>query len=167
MGSRHLDGSGRSLDSLIRAIPRGPRKARARLAHYGVPVCPGEVPMQVNLFELAAKQSQWLSVRQSAIAANIANANTFGFRALEVEPFEKVLDGTQVGMRATQAAHLSAGADAVAVRQRDDGGSMLLSQNSVVIENELMNAGEVRRAFELNTAIVRAFNRMTLLVTKG
>ena len=24
--------------------------------------------MQVNLFELAAKQSQWLSVRQSAIA---------------------------------------------------------------------------------------------------
>jgi flagellar basal-body rod protein FlgB len=125
--------------------------------------------MQVNLFELAAKQSQWLSVRQSAIAANIANANTFGFRALEVEPFEKVLDGTGVGMRATQAAHLSpgAGAEAVAVRQRDDGGSMLLSQNSVVIENELMNAGEVRRAFELNTAIVRAFNRMTLLVTKG
>ena len=125
--------------------------------------------MQVNLFELAAKQSQWLSVRQSAIAANIANVNTPGFRALEVEPFEKVLDGTRVGMRATQAAHLSAGAgaEAVAVRQRDDGGSMLLSQNSVVLENELMNAGEVRRAFELNTAIVKAFNRMTLLVTKG
>ena len=30
-----------------------------------------------------------------------------------------------------------------------------------------MNAGEVRRAFELNTAIVKAFNRMTMLVTKG
>ena len=125
--------------------------------------------MQVNLFELAAKQSQWLSVRQSAIAANIPNVNTPGFHALEVEPFEKVLDGTSVGMRATQVAHLSggAGAEAIAVRQRDDGGSMLPSQNSVVLENELMNAGEVRRAFELNTAIVRAFNRMTLLVTKG
>ena len=125
--------------------------------------------MQVNLFELAAKQSQWLSVRQSAIAANIANANTPGFRALEVEPFEKVLDGTRVGMRATQASHISAGAggEAVPVRQRDDGGSMLPSHNNVALENELMNAGEVRRAFELNTAIVRAFNRMTLLVTKG
>ena len=83
--------------------------------------------MQVNLFELAAKQSQWLSVRQSAIAANIANANTPGFRALEVEPFEKVLDGTRVGMRATQAAHLSAGPAPrpIAMRQREDGGSML------------------------------------------
>lgn len=125
--------------------------------------------MQVNLFELAAKQSQWLSVRQSAIAGNVANANTPGFHALEVEPFEKVLDGTRVGLRATQAAHLSggAGAEAIAIRQREDGPSMVASDNTVVLENELMDAGEVRRAFELNTAIVKAFNRMTMLVTKG
>jgi len=31
----------------------------------------------VNLFDLAAKQSQWLSVRQSAIAGNIANTTKF------------------------------------------------------------------------------------------
>ena len=44
---------------------------------------------------------------------------------------------------------------------------MLPSDNNVVLENELMDAGEVRRAFELNTGIVKAFNRMTLLVSKG
>ena len=71
--------------------------------------------MQVNLFELAAKQSQWLSVRQSAIAGNIANVNTPGFHALEVEPFEKVLDGTRVAMQATQVSHLSGGAGAEAI----------------------------------------------------
>ena len=43
--------------------------------------------MQVNLFELAAKQAQWLSVRQSAIAGNVANVNTPGYHALDVEPF--------------------------------------------------------------------------------
>lgn len=125
--------------------------------------------MQVNLFELAARQSQWLSVRQAAIAGNIANVNTPGFHALAVEPFEKVLDGTRVGMRATQISHQSggAGADAIAVRRREDGAAMTPSHNSVVLENELMDAGEVRRAFELNTAIVKAFNRMTMLVTKG
>ena len=32
------------------------------------------------------------------------------------------------------------------------------SKNTVVLENELMKAGEVRRAFELNTAIVKAFH---------
>lgn len=125
--------------------------------------------MQVNLFELASKQAQWLSVRQSAVAGNIANVNTPGYHALTVEPFEKVLDGTRVAMRATQAAHLTtgAGAEDVAVRQREDSPSVLPSDNSVVLENELMDAGEVRRAFNLNTAIVKVFHRMTLMASKG
>lgn len=125
--------------------------------------------MQVNLFELAAKQAEWLSVRQAAVAGNIANVNTPGYHALEVEPFAKVLDGTRVALRATQASHLAggAGSEAIAVRERDDAPKLLPSDNSVVLENELLAAGEVRRAFELNTAIVKAFNKMTLLVSKG
>jgi len=125
--------------------------------------------MQVNLFDLATKQAEWLSVRQSAVAGNIANVNTPGYRALEVEPFSKVLDGNRVSQQATQATHLvgGAGSAAVAVRQRDDGGELLPSGNSVVLENELLDAGEVRRACELNTAIVKAFNHMTLLVSKA
>ena len=46
----------------------------------------------VNLFDLATRQSQWLAVRQSAIASNIANVNTPGYTANDVEPFEKVLN---------------------------------------------------------------------------
>ena len=124
--------------------------------------------MQVNLFALAAKQAEWLSVRQSAIAGNIANVNTPGYRSLTVEPFSKVLDGTRVGLQATQASHLvgGAGREAIAVRQRDDA-DVSASGNSVVLENELLDAGEVRRTFELNTAIVKAFNHMTMLVSKG
>jgi flagellar basal-body rod protein FlgB len=125
--------------------------------------------MQVNLFELAARQAQWLSVRQSAIAGNIANVNTPGYRALTVEPFEKVLDGTRVAMQVTQAAHLTTGAgtEDIAVRQRDDGASVLPSGNSVVLEKELMEAGDVHRAFSINTAIAKAFHRMTLMSSKG
>ncbi len=125
--------------------------------------------MQVNLFDLAAKQAQWLSVRQSAIAGNIANINTPGYQALDVEPFSKVLDGTRVGMNVTQASHLTGGAglDDIAVRQREHDGTTLPSENNVVMESELMSAGEVRRTFELNAAIVKAFNRMTMLVSKS
>jgi flagellar basal-body rod protein FlgB len=125
--------------------------------------------MQVNLFQLATKQSQWLSVRQSAIAGNIANVNTPGFHALEVEPFDKVLDGTRVAIKATQVSHLSgdAGPEAISIREKADGPAVLPSKNNVVLENELMDAGEVRRAFELNAGIVKAFNRMTMLVSKG
>src|SRR5262245_64418105 len=99
--------------------------------------------MKVNLFDLAAKQAEWLSVRQSAVAGNIANVNTPGYRAVEVEPFAKVLDGNRVSLQATQASHLvgGAGSDAVAVHQRDDSGKVLPSGNSVVLENALMDAG--------------------------
>jgi flagellar basal-body rod protein FlgB len=125
--------------------------------------------MQVNLFELATKQAEWLSVRQSAVAGNIANVNTPGYRALEVEPFSKVLDANRVSLQATQASHLvgGAGSEAIAMRQRDQGAQVLPSGNSVALENELLDAGEVHRAFELNTAIVKAFNHMTMLVSKA
>jgi flagellar basal-body rod protein FlgB len=36
------------------------------------------------------------------------------------------------------------------------------SGNTVVLENELMKAGEISRSFELNTAIVKAFHRMMM-----
>lgn len=125
--------------------------------------------MQINLIELAAKQAQWLSVRQATIAGNIANVNTPGYRAMKVEPFDKVLDGSRVAMRLTQNSHMvdDARVEDIAVREDVDAPVVMPSGNSVVLENELMQAGDVRRAFELNTAIVRAFHRMTALVSKG
>ena len=110
----------------------------------------------VNLFQLANQQSRWLSVRQAAIAGNIANVNTPGYGTVEVEPFQKVLDGTRVALTATQAGHIgnNAGDAAFSVRQEDGSKSLMPSQNSVQLEEELVKGGEVRRAFEINTAIV-------------
>ncbi len=44
----------------------------------------------VHLFDLVSRNNKWLSVRQTAVAGNIANANTPGFKAVDTEPFEKV-----------------------------------------------------------------------------
>lgn len=123
----------------------------------------------VNLFDLAAQQARWLSVRQTAIAGNIANANTPGYRSNDVEPFERVLDRSRVAMAATQTGHLGGGATeaGLAVKQEEPKHAILPSQNTVAMEDELMKAGEVRRSFELNTAIVKAFHRMIMLSTKA
>jgi flagellar basal-body rod protein FlgB len=40
------------------------------------------------------------------------------------------------------------------------------SGNSVVLEQELMKSGEVRRSMEMNTAIVKAFHRMLMMTTR-
>ncbi|RWD60401.1 MAG: flagellar basal body rod protein FlgB [Mesorhizobium sp.] len=123
----------------------------------------------VNLFDLATRQSQWLAVRQSAIASNIANANTPGYTANDVEPFEKVLDRTAVALKATEAGHLGAEATNAGfnVKPEESTGSIMPSKNTVVIEDELMKAGEVRRSFEINTAIVKAFHSMMTMVVKS
>lgn len=123
----------------------------------------------VNLFNLASQQSQWLTVRQSAIAGNIANVNTPGYGAAEIEPFEKVLNNQRVALQATQAGHFEVGVSnaSFAVRNENGNNSVLPSKNTVVLEDQLMKAGEVRRTFELNTAIVKAFHRMMMQSVKG
>lgn len=123
----------------------------------------------VNLFDLAAQQARWLSVRQTAIAGNVANANTPGYRANDIEPFERVLDRSRVAMSATQSGHLTGGATQAgfAVKPEEPKHSVLPSDNTVAIEDELMKAGDVRRSFELNTAIIKAFHRMIMQSSKG
>lgn len=123
----------------------------------------------VNLFGLASKQAQWLSLRQSSIAGNIANANTPGYTATDVQSFEKVLDQASSSLRSTQSGHLGNGITQAgfAIKQQDFAGALMPSKNTVVVEDELVKAGEVRRAFELNTAIVKAFHSMMITAVKG
>lgn len=61
----------------------------------------------IQLFDLASRQAEWLSVRQQVVAGNIANANTPKFHAKDVTPFEAVLNNQTVGMARTNPAHLS------------------------------------------------------------
>ncbi len=124
----------------------------------------------VNLFDLAAQQSRWLAVRQATVAGNVANANTAGYKAKDVEPFARVLDRAGMSLAATHANHLRATSDSdsgFAVRASETDTTGLPSQNDVVLENEMLKAGEIRRSFELNTAIVKAFHRMTMLTLKA
>lgn len=123
----------------------------------------------VNLFDLATQQARWLGVRQTAVAGNIANVNTPEYKSLDVEPFEKVLDKTRVALATTSAGHIRSGATQASwsVRAVEDDSPVTMSGNSVKLEEELMKAGEVRRAFELNTAVVKAFHRMTLATVRG
>ena len=51
----------------------------------------------VYLFDLAARHTRWAEARQVAITGNIANANTSGYEAMDVEPFElKVSETTRM-----------------------------------------------------------------------
>jgi flagellar basal-body rod protein FlgB len=139
------------------------------VAYKSAGVLLGERPVSViHLFDIVSRQNRWLSVRQSTIAGNIANANTPGYKALDVEPFEKALEMTRLSMNSTHAGHLAeSGARTSTVEAANSSSwDVTHSGNSVSIEQELINAGEVNRAYRLNTSIAKAFHRMILASAK-
>jgi flagellar basal-body rod protein FlgB len=120
------------------------------------------------ILQLASQNARWLSQRETLIAGNVANASTPGYRALDLVPFSKVLDTARIGMTTTNAAHLipaSGGSDET--NQVEAAPSEeTLSGNSVNIERQMMNLGDVNRSYALNTNVTRAFHQMILSVSK-
>lgn len=124
----------------------------------------------VYLFNLASKQQSWLSVRQAIVAENIANANTPGFEARDVAPFNKVLDEASIEMASTSDLHLSKANFSqreIVKNKANDSWETTASGNSVSLESEMIKAGDIRTTFALNASVIKAFHGMWLASVKG
>ncbi len=123
----------------------------------------------IYLFNIASQRSHWLAVRQETVTGNIAHANTPGYAARDVQPFEAVLQSSQLSMATSNPAHVAdstRGPERVPEAEEDDW-QTYDSGNTVSIEKELVKAGEVNSAFALNNNVIKAFDRMLLTSTKG
>ncbi len=122
-----------------------------------------------DVFKVVSRHNQWLSVRQSLVAGNVANANTPGFKTLDVTPFEKVLETTSLEVSTPRPGHMNIGAPLVPAAdvKNDEAWEVTHSGNTVSLEQELMKAGEVGRAYRLNTSVAKAFHRMLLASAKA
>ena len=122
----------------------------------------------VSLFALASQNAQWLTTRQAIINQNVANANTPGYRAMDLKPFSDVLESTGIQLAATQPGHISSTPlDApTTVKTPNDGWDTTVSGNSVVLEQEMMKASEINRSYSLNTSVTKAFHNMLLSTAK-
>jgi flagellar basal-body rod protein FlgB len=123
----------------------------------------------IFLFDIASQRNQWLSLRQATVTSNIAHANTPGYAARDVQPFEAVLNSEQLSVATSDPRHVAQStrpADGVTEQDRD-AWHVSDSGNSVSLEKELVKAGEVNGAFALNNGVIKAFHRMLLTSTKG
>src|SRR3954453_3699848 len=128
----------------------------------------GAIVGPLYLFELASSQARWLELRQSTIAANVANANTPGFKARDVEPFNKVLDAMPVRLAMTSPLHMQVSAVDTDTRAttKKDSWDVVHSGNSVSLEQEMVKGSDVSRDYSMNSAVVRSFHRMLLSSAK-
>ena len=121
----------------------------------------------LQLFDTAFRQNEWLAQRQSLISANIANANTPGYKAKDIESFDEVMRKA-VPMSVTDPGHLSSDGDTSTVRNvNTDEAEVLESGNNVSLEEEFLKSAEVSRDYSMNTQIIKAFSRMLQSATKG
>jgi flagellar basal-body rod protein FlgB len=122
----------------------------------------------IHLFELAARQSAWLTSRETLLSGNIANINTPGYRTRDLPAFADVLSQPGLEMSRTNAAHLApAGGAAYADRAvYPTSTEASLTGNNVDLETELMKAGSTTRAYSLNSALKKAFHQMITAASK-
>ncbi len=120
--------------------------------------------MSIYLFQVASQKSEWLSARQTAVASNVANANTPGYRALDVQPFSAVLNTSPLAMASTNVGHLTPAIsplDSLRTIEADPS-EETLSGNSVNLEQQMINLGDTSRDFSMTSNIRRAFHQLIL-----
>lgn len=123
----------------------------------------------LQLFGLASRRNEWLAARQAAISTNVANANSPGYKAVDVQPFSNVLERMDLSVATTKPGHISTGslATQASIAKAAPGAEITVSGNSVNVEDEMVKAGDVNRDYALNTNIVKAFHKMLLTAMKA
>lgn len=122
----------------------------------------------VYLFALASQRTGYLSTRQTLIAENVANANTPGYKAVDLKPFSAALQETAIAMAVTNPAHLTPTAqelDPPKAREAD-AANATVSGNSVDLEGEMVKLGDVNRDYSEATGLKKVFHQMFMQALK-
>ena len=119
----------------------------------------------IDLFQVAGDRMRYLTERQTLIARNIANADTPGYKAQDLAPFEPVSanGGTTTAgvapivLAQTNPVHLQLEPDAVASQQpvatEADYGGEKTSGNTVSVEEQMIKSADVSNAFAMASAV--------------
>lgn len=119
-------------------------------------------PTRIGLFDMAEKRLAWIAQRQSVLASNIANANTPGFQARDVQSFESALsaNGT-IEPRMTQPAHLAGTVPAgLASLATDPPKGRALDGNTVSLDQQLTKVADTETTQTLVTTIWKKYMGM-------
>lgn len=103
-----------------------------------------------SFFDLASQRLKWLSDRQKVVSENIANADTAGYRAKEVEGFDAYLavaEGQDVSPDA-------------AILESEDTWNQDLTGNNVVLEEQILEANATSGQYKIAANLYRKAHEM-------
>ncbi|MBY0226775.1 MAG: flagellar basal body protein [Hyphomicrobium sp.] len=123
----------------------------------------------LNFFNVASRHAEWASVRRTVVATNIANVNTPGYKARDVEKFSIESAQFAPGLAATRPEHFSLerSTNTQVSSTFDAGRQEYHSGNNISLDRELSKLGSTSREQNLNAGLMKAFNRLISLSTRG
>jgi flagellar basal-body rod protein FlgB len=120
----------------------------------------GEAPMfeKLEITRMAQALAAHAGARQTAVAQNIAQADTPGYRAVDLPDFAASYRETEAGMaqRATRPGHLGPVGEGPEFQPRTVRGAASPDGNTVSVETEMVKAVQVRQEHEMALAIYRS-----------
>lgn len=127
-----------------------------------------------SLLETMRERMSFLSARQGVLAENVANANTPGYRARDVQApdFAAMAEGRDTGMtplKVTNAKHFTVGAGTergFRVADTPDAESTP-NGNSVVLEDQMMKVASVQMDYSTVTQLYRKALNMIRVAAGG
>ena len=113
----------------------------------------------LNVFKTAQAFAVHAGQRQAIVAQNVANADTPGFKARDIAPFNQLLttESSSSGMNASRSSHLN-GITGRGLRWETltPIGPSDPNGNSVSIETEILKSVDVKRQHDLALAIYKS-----------
>jgi flagellar basal-body rod protein FlgB len=111
---------------------------------------------KLEITAMAQAMAAHAGQRLGMIAQNVANADTPGYRAQDIQDFATVWQGSATDdLRATRPGHIGAGAGMQAPQMVAGRGHVSPNGNSVSLEAEMVKAVETRQSHEMALAIYR------------
>ncbi|NDV50811.1 flagellar basal body protein [Salipiger sp. PrR003] len=122
----------------------------------------------MSVFQTASQRMHHLSVRQEVISENIANSDTPGYEARDVQSFSDYVSGARThGLAATNPRHISSGrAGDVAVEEVNSWGTSP-NGNSVILEEETIKSADTADNYMLASMIYSKANSMLRSAISG
>lgn len=113
----------------------------------------------INIFRVSHAMASHAGTRQAVIARNMANSDTPGYAARDIQPFRAVFDSSNSAFapKATRAAHLNGTSKTGAYTiTRRDGAVSDPNGNTVSVETEMAHAVSAKRQHDRAVAIYKS-----------
>jgi len=114
----------------------------------------GDYLMSLSLMDGLKARMQWLQTRQSLVSSNIANANSPGFRPLDLQPFSFASPKSPLTLMATSSGHFE-------ISNTEMAGSTSHplpfetkpSGNAVSLEDEMTKLADIQLDYQMATQL--------------